>query len=235
MHSNLINDLKTAENSGRNVIVRFLNEVNKDFKEAGYRSFLLDHFRKFDDLEEWYIYYSTYIDSINLLMNFSDRNLKELHQISHIREYKDSLDNGEYSNSFSEYYIEMIYLFKFDEIKDYNKKNTTHEFSRLFRDKLLEGVNSYKKESFENVNEVLNFPLSNYIKSVRTIIGFLDDTDFENKTKNKYLNIFFSQFTIHEITMIKYFIELGQEDELREYFNRYSSLNTKEVLQDSLI
>ncbi|PIJ97873.1 putative phage abortive infection protein [Lysinibacillus sphaericus] len=233
MHSNLINDLKTTQNSGRNVIVSFLSEVNNNFKEEGYRSFLLDHFRRFDDLEEWYNYYSAYINSINQLSSSNRR--KVLHELSNIREYKDYLDNGVYLSRFNEYYIEKIYLLNFNQIKEYNKKNTSHEFSRLFRDQLLDGVNYYKKECFLNANQLLNFPLSNYIKSVKTIIRFLDDTDFENKTKNKYLNIFFSQFTIHEITVIKYFIEMGHEDELRRYFEKYSSLNTKEVLQESLI
>lgn len=235
MHSNLINDLAVLETSGRNVIVRFINEVNKNFKEEGYRSFLLEHFRKFDDLEEWYYYYSTYIDSINQLMKYSVFIQKKLPELPNIKGYKNLLNDGVYLNEFNEYYIEKIYLLKFDEINDYNKKNTSHDFSRLFRDQLLEGVNLYKKKSFTSANHYLNFPLSNYIKSVRTIIRFLDDTNFENKTKNKYLNIFFSQFTIHEITVIKYFVELDNEDELRRYFEKYSSLNTKEVLQDSLI
>ncbi|MGE8036808.1 putative phage abortive infection protein [Lysinibacillus sp. NPDC093692] len=235
MHSNLINDLKALESSGRNVIVQFLKEVNKGFETEGFHSFLLDHFRKFDDIKEWYNYYSTYINYINNLNHYSGVKLQEMQGLSRISDLKNKLDEGRYLNSYNVPYIEQIYLLTFDEIKKYNKKDTAHEFSRLFRDELLNGANSYKKKSFVNVNEILNFPLSNYIKSVRTIIRFLDDTDFENTTKNKYLNIFFSQFTIHEITVIKYFIELGQEDELKRYFNRYSSLNTKEVLKDSLI
>lgn len=234
MHSNLINDLKALESSGRNVIVQFLKEVNKDFETEGFRSFLLDHFRKFDDIEEWYNYYSTYINYINASM-YSGVKFQEIQELSHITDLKKKLDAGIFLNPYGIPYIDQIYSLTFNEIKNYNKNNTDHEFSRLFRDELLNGANSYKIKSFVNVNEILNFPLSNYIKSVRTIIRFLDDTDFENNTKNKYLNIFFSQFTIHEITVIKYFIELGQEDELRSYFNRYSSLNTKEVLKDSLI
>lgn len=90
-------------------------------------------------------------------------------------------------------------------------------------------------EAFTYIDSQKQYPLSNYKKSIKTIIRFVDESSFDKDIKEKYLDIFFSQFTIHEITVLKYVVELDNEDELKMYFDKYSNLNTKDILRDSIL
>lgn len=107
-------------------------------------------------------------------------------------------------------------------------------FSQRIEKEFFEKV-EFKRTAFQMVNEYKRFTLSNYIKSVKTVINFVDNSGFDLVTKNKYLNIFFSQFTLHEITIINYFIKLGEDEDLKRYFNKYNVLGSKDKHYDSLI
>ncbi|OCS82269.1 putative phage abortive infection protein [Caryophanon tenue] len=219
MHSNLINDLKYGEFRGREALINFYEQVNEQY------------------------YYHLFNQHIENLFYDCEDNLEEIYkEVKMIR--KSILMNPpamDYKNF------------------QYNVKNLNREVSRnttglsiigidkeMSQQLLIKGnlannlINSYKDEqnnkayALKLANIQSKYFLSNYIKSVRTIIRYIDlAKNIQNK--QDYLNIFFSQFTIHEITILYYFMELGNEKEMKKYFDKYSNLNTKDILQDAML
>lgn len=237
MHSNLINDLKDLKknNSGRGVIVEFYKTVYEKFTTEGYHAFLTDYLYDFESSDNWYDFYSEFVNSTNQLLFPQGRREIEMYSKSEFERLLSNLksENRKKTDAYGRHFIEIIYQCKFEEMKNYTSINQLHEFSNDFENLFLK--NKYKKIAFDSTNRELNFCLSNYIKSIKSIILFVDESNFEKAIKNKYLNIFFSQFTIHEISVINYFIELGEELDLKRYFLDYESLNTKDKLSDSIV
>ncbi|MFJ7736915.1 putative phage abortive infection protein [Lysinibacillus sp. NPDC097287] len=232
MHNNLINDLKLfgEEYRGREVIVMFyediLNYYKKESLESYFQRLLI---RNRESLEELADEYAAFYNS---LKNVGNRHFSQGTFLFDAEQFV-------FGNSYDELMqpIKPITIFKitFDELKaNVDMSMVDYQFSIRIRDEFFNNMD-FKETAFNIVNDQKKYPLSNYIKSVKTIIRLVDQSNFDFNSKNKYLNIFFSQFTLHEITIINYFIKLSEENELKAYFAKYDSLNTKEKLQDSII
>lgn len=231
MHNNLINDLKLfgEEYRGREVIVMFYEDVLNYYKNKSLKSYFQSLLiRERDTLEELADEYTIFYDSLNDVGN------RGFSRDEFIRDARKFVFSDPYNELMQQ--IEPINIFKisFDELEDNISDSMFYQFLKRIQDEFFNNMD-LKETAFNIVNHQRKFPLSNYIKSVKTVIRFIDQSNFDFNSKEKYLNIFFSQFTLYEITIINYFIKLGEENELKAYFAKYDSLNTKEELQGAII
>lgn len=238
MHNSLLNDMKLGDAKGREVINQHYENINELFSTVylnkAFKDFLMSNFDNNDFL-------------VNAYYNFR-RNLLTLSDISmeDISEDVHAFDEEQIKINISAYIKQHRYgLLKFpvdiDTMVDYKKLFFKTEIAIFFSEKYFDDSNfSYQKLAYYEALKNDKYPLSHYIKSIKTIISLVNDNElsmnaFNQREKEKYLNIFFSQFSIHEITLIEYYIILGEDQELKKYFDDYGILGSKDILDKCII
>ena len=94
---------------------------------------------------------------------------------------------------------------------------------------------SYKKEAFSSVREVEDYMLENYIKIIKMIIQFVDNCeDLIEGEKRTYVQIFISQLSMIETTMLSYYMKLDNDQELFDYQEKYLIISFNSIYKNSL-
>lgn len=223
MHSDLINNLTLfgREMRGREVILNFYEQINKEYYYLQFNDHIEDILFNCDE-NKWKSVHNEVTNIINQLsLNVGYLNLTDFQD-------RVSKVNGKIHNN------NVLEIIGF-----YNDRDVYRLFKRKMDFPVLLGSyleKEHQKQHAYNVcNKVSKYCLSNYIKSIKTIIRIVDAQTIDYDQKNRYLNIFFSQFTVYEITVIKYVLEFEKDAELNGYFSKYSSLNTKDILEEAII
>lgn len=233
IHGQLINDLKISDNnnpsSGREVIIKHYKRINMEFKSAQFKQY----FRKyFNDIKYEETSKKTLVDYLNRVLEYSSERGQFTHGIVKTLE---SLN-----------FLEGVYLFNYNESIDihadfrrmvelkslYPDDEVVKKFSLNF---LNPKSNIYKVNALENIKKEHNYILSHYIKSVTSILQLIHSNEIiDIEEKQKYMRLFFSQFTTHEMTIVVYYAILDNQADLQTLLKRYDAIKPEEVMSDAI-
>lgn len=214
MHNSLVAGLKVPQQNitGRESIVWFYEEVNKLFFE-----------------EFWEIHIEGQLKGKNVKELFDE--YKKIENINENGEKIDKVKFEDYLNTPPQVNYWGLNLLRISEINRMRVINHKHDFP-IFINSYLTDYN--RGISFEVANRRSKYFILNYIESIKSIIKYVDKSGFV-ENKDDYLNIFISQFSMHEITIINYFREFSDTSVFKIYFDKYSSLGERKILKDSIL
>lgn len=228
IHGQLINDIKyenrSGEIRGREVIAYHYERINLQYEISQFRAFLNSYINDIKTEEYSKNKIIDFLECVKEKRKLSGNGCEEVNRSitslkSHPGEY---LLNYQHSIDFHINYKGMAEM-----VTQYPQNEVVITFSEEFMKK---NVNKYKKEAFEYEKHESKQLLSHYIKSVIAILSLIDDCELINHDeKDNYIYLFFSQFTIYEITILVYYANLDGQTKLNSLFLKYDSIKNSDI------
>lgn len=233
IHGQLINDLKINKGSknlvGREVIAYQYEKINVYYTSRQYHFFLKNYInaiRYDENSKEIIIEFLKRVKEVRVLKGYSTDGVSQT--ISSFESLPGVfIDNYDRAIDLHAEYSVMVELEKI-----YPEDELLKEFTLKFRNP---AANEYKLKAFSENKEEENQLLSHYIKSIIAILNLIDSNDsISYHEKERYVSLFFSQFTIYEVTVVGYYAILDDLNILRDFMEKYNVTEKNEILPDAI-